>query len=57
MTDHHGDAGGGDDVEIDDFSAAGNEGGNGGVADPGSAGAGITAEDDFEGLWGFFLLF
>ena len=43
---HHGDAGGGDDVEVDDIQSAGEEGGDGGVADPGSAGSAVAAEDE-----------
>ena len=46
MADHHGHAGGGDDVQVDDFEAAGDECGDGGVADPGSARAAVAAEDD-----------
>jgi len=55
MSNHHGDAGGGNDVEIDDFQAAGEEGGDGGVADPGSAGTSVAAKDDRDGPRGGWL--
>ena len=46
VSNHHGDAGGGDDVEVDNFQAAGEERGDGGVTDPGSAWPGVAAKDD-----------